>query len=321
MSGLRFLFERLSPAGPNARLSILIFHRVLEKDDPLLPFEPDQPRFEAQMRWVKYWFNVLPLGEAVRRLSMGTLPARSLAITFDDGYANNYNVALPILQRMGLPATFFVAAGYLDGGRMFNDTVIETVRRYRGEDLDLSELRLGKYSTRTVAERRAAVDRLLTVVIHLPADERESKVTAIAQHCGTSLPRDLMMTSDQVATLHEAGMSIGAHTLSHPILPTLNAEAARREIVLGRSRLEEITGAPVELFAYPNGKPGQDYDRTHVRMVRELGFLGAVSTASGVANIRSDVLQLPRFTPWDRSPFKYGFRLMKNLTRTTFPFA
>jgi peptidoglycan/xylan/chitin deacetylase (PgdA/CDA1 family) len=316
MSGFRFLFEHLSPAGPGARLSILIFHRVLENDDPLLPSEPDRRRFEAQMLWVRRWFNVLPLGEAVRRLGARTLPARSLAITFDDGYANNYNVALPVLTRLGLPATFFVASGYLDGGRMFNDTVIEAVRRCRDEVLDLGELQLGRHPLRAVAERRAAVDRLLPALIHLPADERESKVAAIAERCGSSLPRDLMMTSDQVAKLHAAGMSVGAHTSSHPILPTLNSEAATREIVLGRSRLEEITGAPVELFAYPNGKPGQDYDRTHVQMVRDLGFEGAVSTAIGFATAGSDLFQLPRFTPWDRSSLKYGLRLAENLRRS-----
>ena len=99
----------LSPAGARGRLSILIFHRVLPEPDPLAPDEPDVARFEAQMRWVRQWFNVLPFGRAVDMLYEGTIPSRARAITFDDGYADNEALAAPILKRLGLSATFFVS--------------------------------------------------------------------------------------------------------------------------------------------------------------------------------------------------------------------
>ena len=88
-------------------------------------------------------FTVLPLSEAVERLARGALPARAVCVTFDDGYADNYAVAAPILPGMGSAATFFVAARYLDGGRMWNDTIIEAVRRATGPTLELSGLGLG----------------------------------------------------------------------------------------------------------------------------------------------------------------------------------
>ena len=93
------------------------------------------------MRWVKSVFNVIPLEEGVAGIKSGKLPPRALSITFDDGYANNATVAAPILKRLGLHATFFIATGFLDGGRMFNDTVIEAVRGYRGDMLDLEAAR------------------------------------------------------------------------------------------------------------------------------------------------------------------------------------
>lgn len=111
----RPLFSTLSPAGSGARLSILIFHRVLPAPDPLFPGEPDAQRFDEICRWLAKWFRVLDLNDALAGLRRGDLPARAAAITFDDGYADNSDVAVPILQRHGLTATFFIATGYVDG--------------------------------------------------------------------------------------------------------------------------------------------------------------------------------------------------------------
>src|SRR5262249_56576651 len=114
----------------------------------------------AQMRRGRDWFTVLPLPEAIERLRTGALPSRAAAITFDDGYADNCTVAMPILSRLRLPATFFVATGFLDGGRMWNDTVIESVRR-AGDELDLSSLGLGHYSLPDATARRRAFAAIL----------------------------------------------------------------------------------------------------------------------------------------------------------------
>src|SRR5688572_14817112 len=105
----RWPLSIVSPGGVRGRLSILIFHRVLACPDPLFPEVPSAVDFEARMRWVRDWFNVLPLKQAIDRLYDRSIPARALAITFDDGYADNEEVAAPILKRLGLCATFFVA--------------------------------------------------------------------------------------------------------------------------------------------------------------------------------------------------------------------
>jgi len=96
----------------------------------------------------------------------------------------------------------------------------------------------------------------------------------------------------------------------------LDDRQARAEIVGGKHCLEEITGAPVTLFAYPNGKPGRDYGPRDVELVRQAGFAAAVSTSVGAANRASDLFQLPRFTPWDRSPRLFGLRLLANCMRS-----
>jgi peptidoglycan/xylan/chitin deacetylase (PgdA/CDA1 family) len=129
------------------------------------------------------------------------------------------------------------------------------------------------------------------------------------------LPDDLMMRSEQVVQLHAAGMEIGGHTVRHPILRVLPDAEARAEIAEGRERLQEVIGAPVSVFAYPNGRPGEDYDARHVEMVRQMGFAGAVSTSPRVALRTDDAFELPRFTPWDRNAARWVGRLLHQRLR------
>jgi peptidoglycan/xylan/chitin deacetylase (PgdA/CDA1 family) len=311
----RFVGNLLSPAGDRGRLSILIYHRMLAAPDPILHDEIDAATFEQHMALLAADFNVLPLGEACARLVRGGLPARAACITFDDGYADNERLALPILKRVGLQATFFVATGFSDGGIMFNDSVIEAVRRAPAGTHDLSRLGLGRYSLHDSASRRAAIDALLAEIKYRPVGERGALVEQLAAAMRSKLPNDLMMRPAQIKRLRDEGMEIGGHTVNHPILAVLDAQQARAEIIDGKQRLEEITGAPVTLFAYPNGKPGRDYGPRDVELVRRAGFAAAVSTTAGAANRASDLFQLPRFTPWDKSPRRFGLRLLANCVR------
>jgi len=301
---------RLADTLTGPRLSILIFHRVLPVCDPLFPDEIDAVRFDRLMSLVARAFKVLTLGQALALRAAGCLPARALAITFDDGYADNADIALPILLRHGLRATFFVATGFLDGGRMFNDSVIECIRHAGGLRIDLTEFGLGLRAVESARERRQVIDALLPKVKYSSLDEREAFVARLRHLAGSpDLRRDLMMRSEQVVELHRAGMEIGGHTVRHPILYLTPDAEAEAEIADGRRCLQELIDAPVEVFAYPNGRPMQDYDTRHVEMLRRLGFLGGVSTAPGVACRESDHMQLPRFTPWDRGMAKWVGRL------------
>jgi peptidoglycan/xylan/chitin deacetylase (PgdA/CDA1 family) len=311
---LRLAMRLLSPPGGRGRLTIVLFHRVTPAPDPLFPGESHAESFRERMQWLKAWFNIIALDEAIGALARGTLPERALAITFDDGYADNATVALPILRALGLHATFFVSTGFLDGENMWNDVVIEAVRGHRQQELDLSALGLGVTAIPTLEARRAAISALLAALKYRSADERQGLAHAIAAACGASLSgRSLMLNRDQLRELAASGMGIGAHTVTHPILANLDAAAAESEIAESRDTLEGLLRQPVGLFAYPNGKPGVDYRALHVEIVRRLGFAGAVTTAWGAARPGDSVLELPRFTPWDRTVRRYGLRLARNL--------
>ena len=312
---LKKLTGMVSPAGSQGKLTILIFHRVLPSVDPLFPDQIDARRFDSICRWIKSWFNVLPLNEAVSCLKEGSLPARALSITFDDGYADNHDFALPILKSHEISAAFFIATGYLNGGRMWNDTVIEAIRGSKVGKLDLRGLdqfeeKLGSLQIVSVEEKRASIESIISRIKYLPGDERTKVAATIAERCGAALPRNMMMTSEQLVAMRKAGMTIGAHTVSHPILAKLNSTEVRREILEGKTTLESMLQVDIRLFAYPNGKPNIDYLERDARLLSDMGFDAAFSTAWGVADCESDLMQLPRFTPWDQISVFFGLRLL-----------
>ena len=309
----RGLFNVASGGEGAARLSILIFHRVHAATDLLFPGEPDASSFATLMEHVASRFRVLPLAAAVRALRAGTLPSRALAVTFDDGYADNLTVAAPVLRRHGMPATVFVATGYLDGGWMFNDLVIEALRATRQEVIDLSPRGLGTHMVRTLEERRRAIDAILPRLKHLPPRERDVVARDIVRAADVALPPSPMMTREMVRALGESGLDIGAHTVTHPILACVPAAEADAEIAGGKAELERIVGRDVSLFAYPNGVPATDYGPEHVRMVRAAGFEAAVTTSPGVATRECSVFELPRFTPWAQDALKFDYLMLRNL--------
>lgn len=313
-----FLLKLLEPLatlasgiGKQKKLFILIYHRVLDEPDYMRPGEVDKAAFTWQMELLAKHFNVLPLHEALERLQTDTLPSRAVCITFDDGYADNYTNALPILKQFNLKATFFIANGFLDGGRMWNDTVLESVRNYWGSVLDLSEIGLGRFEVADELQKSQAASQIIAQIKHLPFKEREEFTSYIASQ-SLNLPDDLMMTSEQLIQLHQSGMEIGGHTINHPILAKLDDETSEQEVRHNKLFLEQLLNVKLRFFAYPNGKSNIDYKQQHVQMIKEIGFEAAVSTDWGVCTNNSDPWQLPRFTPWDSSPAKFIVRMLRN---------
>ncbi|WP_265941706.1 polysaccharide deacetylase family protein [Dechloromonas sp. A34] len=243
------LVTRILMPAARQHLNVLIFHRVRPVRDPLFPGEPDRIEFDRCMRMVAENFNCLPLDQAIDMLgSRQRLPKNAVAITFDDGYSDNRTEALPILQRHGLTATFFVASGFLDGGCMWNDEAIELVRNYRGDTLDLQSLGIDLLPSATVTERAALLERLLNSLKYREPAERRVALDELRTITGGDVPRDLMMTTAQVREMRDAGMGIGGHTVGHPILARIDLQHARREIGEDRERLTDLLGQPPDFL-------------------------------------------------------------------------
>lgn len=291
------------------RLSILLFHRVAEARDPLSPEIPIRQDFERLIKAVSRYFNPLPLAEAITRLRDGTLPQRSVVVTFDDGYADNLLVALPILRRYGVPATVFVASAFLNGEIMWNDRVRETVRRMQNDTLELEDLGLPALELVSAEAKAIAVERILDAIKHKDAAEREAAVATIESLAPGTSPR-LMLSIEQVRELRREGVEIGAHTQSHPILAAMPDDEAAREIGEGKAELESVLQEDVTFFAYPNGKFGRDFKDVHVKQVAEAGFEAALTTDIGVNTPQTNEFRMQRFTPWELSWPRFCTRLL-----------
>ena len=253
----------------------------------------------------------MALDEAVQRADSGDLSGRTVSITFDDGYADNFSVALPILQAYGVPATFFVASDFLDGGRMWNDSIIETIRRLEPGTYDLGPGDLEPLHITDWPSRRHAAQTVITAWKHLLPEQRQANVDALSARVD-GLPQDLMMSSMQLRELASSeGVTIGGHTCSHPILASLDRDQARAEIAGGKSALEGILQQEVGLFAYPNGKHGRDFGDEHATLVNEAGFKAAVATDWGTLSASTDRYRIPRFTPWNSNLARFSIDLVR----------
>ncbi len=200
---IRAMLGRFSPAGIRGRLTILMFHRVHERPDSLFPNQMHAAMFRERMRWIRTWFNVLPLDQATTRWLAEALPARALAITFDDGYADNCTVALPILRQLDLHATFFVSTAFHRWRAACGTTPSSKQSAERLATYSTSRASvLARIASATPEERRQAINAILRQLKYLSSTHRQTQTVAIAAAGeGPSLAKDLMMTATQLRSL------------------------------------------------------------------------------------------------------------------------
>jgi glycosyltransferase involved in cell wall biosynthesis/peptidoglycan/xylan/chitin deacetylase (PgdA/CDA1 family) len=307
------LFSLLSPAGPGGRLSVLLFHKIPTVADPLTTGEMNLARFEHILDFLADNANVLPLPEATAALQAGKLPKRAMALTFDDGYAEWIDNVSPALRRRNLPGTFFVTTGQLSGSALWHERIVAAVRALpdRGVVLPYG---FGNYTDLSLpGSRLRLVEELQERLKYAPLSERVGAIEVLEGQVRSAIALPAPFDTESVRTLHNQGFDIGAHTVHHPILNECTRAQARAEIGDSKDELEAIIGGRVHSFAYPNGRPNEDYGREHVAMVKALGYTSAVTTSNGVSSRDSDIFQLPRFTPWGVSDERIAFQLARNM--------
>jgi peptidoglycan/xylan/chitin deacetylase (PgdA/CDA1 family) len=217
-----------------------------------------------------------------------------VALTFDDGYLDNVTVAAPMLADAGLPATFFLVPGFLDGsapawwedlGRVFAHATVDEVR-WDGEVFDTSN----------PPARRAAYWQVGELLKGVDGADRSAAVDELRSRlapAGPAGPGRLFMDWNEAGRLLELGHDIQSHTCGHPILSREKPAAQERELVDSRAALAEHFQRPVDVLAYPNGR-SVDYDATTVGLAREAGYEFAVTTRSARARSGDPRFEVPR---------------------------
>jgi peptidoglycan/xylan/chitin deacetylase (PgdA/CDA1 family) len=277
---------------------VLIYHRVCElpHDPQKLAVRPD--RFAAHMRALREAFDVLRFEQewpALRR------PA--VAITFDDGYADNIENALPILESVGVPATFFIATGYVGSGREFWWDELERVLLHGGagprrvQRLGAVELERA-YDGSSAEERKALYEDLHPRLKRLSVADRDDALASLREAFRESAPArrsHRVMDVDEIVRMGASEVvTLGAHTVSHQPLASLPVGVQREEIGRSRSMLQEWTGRPIDVFSYPFGNH-DDYTPQSVALCRDFGFTRVAANFPAVVRERTDPMQVPRF--------------------------
>ena len=276
---------------------ILTFHRVNDEQDPFFPSRPTAV-FAARMEHIARHYVVLPVEELVERMQSGRVPPNALALAFDDGYRDNLTHAAPILARHGLPATIFLVTGCVGTPEMlWFDQLALAFKTATRRHVSLAEGRVLPLGS--TAERLEALAAALHHLKRLPDADCHRRVEQLIRALRPGLPerpKRFMLTWDEVEALRGLGFSVGAHTVSHPILSRLTPDRAWREIQGSKAAIEKTLGLTVRAFAYPNGGP-DDYNETATRLVREADFTCAVTTRHGLNGSATPPLELRRGGP------------------------
>ena len=289
---------------PSRQLAILRYHAICDPRagyaDPGICISP--AAFERHIAYLASSYSVLPLAEAVAALKSGaTLPRNAVAITFDDGYADNLGAART-LAKFGLNATFFITAGCLAGEEPFWPAEIRAlVAAVETPELCLTanESRV-QISLRDDSERAAAI-RTISKLLKghtIPVRESLREQLRRAADC-VSIPQ-CMLRWDDLAEMARLGMTIGSHTLTHPNLPNAGERDAWREIRDSKARLERELGEVVTLFSYPNGGAERYMTAEVAGLVRKAGFDAATTSRNAFAGRGSDPYALERVQVQER---------------------
>ena len=292
---------------------IMMYHRVLDRDDPEYADTPPglavtTEVFEHQVRFLKRHFQPISMTELVTHLREGTpLPSQAVVISFDDGWRDNYVNALPILKELGLPAIMYLTTDFIGTcNLMWFDRVGRLLQRQA-----LSYAQIAEAIDRVAAEHPEAaaaqslksadvlalnnnlallmdyLKKLTPRLLYAAVDAMED-VAGVSGKPSSGSP--VMVNWDEVRDMQANGIEFGSHGCSHTIMPRMETADLKRELIESKAIIEEHTGQPITLLAYPNG----DYDDRVVKLVAEAGYVSAVTTWGDRSDTGLNILAIPR---------------------------
>jgi peptidoglycan/xylan/chitin deacetylase (PgdA/CDA1 family) len=289
-------------AGEVARqgIVILLYHSVFEGPDAhenTLDMGHSVEIFRQQMEIVARQYDVVSMEDIPKFLTgEKQMPRRPVAVTFDDGYANNFEIAVPVLNHFGIPATFYITTGCIDQNRL--PWIARIRRAFRTTERPLWQAPGGR--TLSLADRELREVARVVACEHcaqLVGEAQEQLIENIECALAIEPPSEescRMLTWDQLRGIVRGGHSVGSHTVSHPNLAHVGPDELSSELAESKRRLEEELGAPVPNFAYPNPILNPHWSTATVYAIRCAGYRTAVIATPGIVRRYDDPLCLHR---------------------------
>jgi peptidoglycan/xylan/chitin deacetylase (PgdA/CDA1 family) len=288
--------------GPSA--AILMYHSVLP--DPSLQADSlggivhSESAFRAQMELLACDYHPISLDQTVKHLRDGEdFPKRSVVVTFDDGYADNYDVAMPILNQFSVPATFYVTVDSIENRRLPWPSRLRFAFR-RTKQTSWTDSYPKSWSLSSALHREEAYLAACDSCCQLSGAAQEEFIQRVEQQLQTSVPAgpgSPMMSYEQMRSLAGHGHIVGSHTVTHPNMAHVKEDEARSELAESKQRLESQLGVPIKHFSYPCPALEPHWSERTVEQSRALGYETAVTTNTGLTRRGDRLLCLKRLRP------------------------
>ena len=276
-SGILFLIKKFFY---KHQINILAYHKVEDNDSDFLNLSLTLNSFESQLRYIHSNYKFIGLEKAVELLKSKTCLKEDLfVVTFDDGYKNNLQKALPVLRKYKIPATIFLTAGVIDKGEiLWYDLIAEAVKSTKAPLVDLCDYNLRLYPLNTQEEKTIAAKEIVRFLKYKKNNERESFIKMLLSRIKVEkeylYKLDLMLTWEEAKEMRQYDISFASHGMSHAILTNLEPKEMEYEIAESKKIIEDRIKERVSYFSYPNGSV-EDFNEETIRFLKDNGYQAA----------------------------------------------
>ena len=287
-----------------APVIVLLYHRVCERHDDCQQLAVSPENFDKQIKFLSQNYPILRFEDNWEKVKQ-----TSFVITFDDGYSDNLNNALPILKKYSVPATFFVASENVQSAKEFWWDQLEQIILNTKVELDKLDLPISK---------EEAIIQTQLALKSLAVQERDAFIVKLARQAGIELKTReeyRPMTTEELKQLDaDELVSIGSHTVNHPQLAALKQTEQEYEINTGKTQLENILGHKVNTFSYPFGNI-DDFSSVTMEICKQANITKAAANFPGQSHSWTDPYQIPRslVRNWNLDEFKKQLFRFKHL--------
>lgn len=307
-SGIFYFFNLLFMKKFDRSGLILYAHRILEESEPYFYFLKGLDymttvEFKKKILYIKRHYKFITLSDYVKKKKAGEDLNRCIVLTFDDGYRSIYANVFPFLKEHKIPFTVFITTGLMSGVPTYwYDRLLSAVMKTQKNSISCPKLGNAVLRLDSLKKKRDSSQRIAVMLKSMPDSQKESVLSEIIEYLGAeadlSSETDLYLTWDQILEMRNSGLvTIGSHTLTHPLLTKINLERAVNEIEESGKIIEQKLGVKTEFFSYPNG----NYNSTIQSIVKDSGY-SAAFTVNIDSGMDDNIFSIPRLG-FDREKF------------------